>query len=464
MKTYFISARAAVFLALIGCAVPMPPSMPARQDPFADLGIGAAGEGFPDLSIALVSSANTKETVNYSQKAWTVEDTRKWLEQEMAVFKRNFGRVISAESSGAAWAEGVDLVAVYDVYEQSGASCKYEETVIFLGPGGVEVDRVKGATDIPMLNPFTIQKVIKQCIADVQGQIERGIRGSRGLREFSRLKKQGPALAVKPAEPAGPKLPDILRPGFSRPADPSAFAVVVGVERYSRIPQADFAERDAQAVAAHLLAAGVPRRNLIHLSGSEASYSALKKYVETWLAKNVPAGGRVFFYFSGHGAPDARTGEAYLMPWDGDPAFLQDTAYPTKRLFEQLAALPAREVIVATDACFSGGGGRSVLAKGARPLVLKVETGIVSSENLTVFSASAADQITSTLEEKGHGMFTYFFLKGLGGEARDAVGRVTAQGLHDYLRPRVQDEARRQNRDQDPVFQGKQDRELVRLE
>ena len=61
-------------------------------------------------------------------------------------------------------------------------------------------------------------------------------------------------------------------------------------------------------------------------------------------------------------------------------------------------------------------------------------------------------------------MFTYFFLKGLGGEARDAVGRVTAQGLHDYLRPRVQDEARRQNRDQDPVFQGKQDRELVRLE
>ena len=165
-------------------------------------------------------------------------------------------------------------------------------------------------------------------------------------------------------QPAGQKLPDILRPGFSRPADPSAFAVVVGVERYSRIPQADFAERDAQAVAAHLLAAGVPRRNLIHLSGSEASYSALKKYVETWLAKNVPAGGRVFFYFSGHGAPDARTGEAYLMPWDGDPAFLQDTAYPTKRLFEQLAALPAREVIVATDACFSGGGGRSVLAKG----------------------------------------------------------------------------------------------------
>lgn len=438
--------------------------MPARQDPFANLGVDSAGEGFPELSIALVSSANTKETVEFAQKAMAGEATKKWLQQELVLFKKNFGKVMSADSIPAAWAAGADLVAIYDVYEQSGMSCKYDENIIFLGPGGEEVDRVRGATDMPFSNPFAINAVIERCVADVQGQIERGIRTSRGLREFARLKKQGGAVAAKPAAPAAPKLPEILRPGFSRVPDPSAFAVVVGVERYSRIPQADFAERDAQAVAAHLLALGVPQRNLIHLSGEHASYSALKKYLESWLPRNVPAGGRVFFYFSGHGAPDAQSGEAYLLPWDGDPAFLKDTAYPTRRLFEILAALPAKEVIVAADACFSGGGGRSVLSKGARPLVTKVDTGFVPAENLTVFTASAADQITSTLEEKGHGLFTYFFLKGMEGEARDAAGRVTARSLYDYLKPRVQDEARRQNRDQEPDFQGRADREFLRFQ
>ena len=442
---------------LIGCAL-VPPSMPARQDPFASLGVEKAAGGFPELSVALVSSENTKETVAFGHRMLAGSATQKWLKQELELFKRNFGKVVTADSIQAAWTGGVDLVIIYDVYEQTSQSCKYDETLVFMGPDGRELDRVKGDTDIPFRGPFSIGKVLEECVAEVQGEIERGIRGSKALRELSQRKGQGTA-----AKPAAAKLPDILRPGFARRPDESTFAVVVGVERYARIAQADFAERDAEAVKAHLLALGVSQRNLIHLAGAEASYSSLKKYLESWLPKNVPAGGRVFFYFSGHGAPDVQTGEAYLLPWDGDPAFLKDTAYPTKRLYEKLAALPAKEVIVATDACFSGAGGRSVLAKGARPLVLKVDTGAVASGNLTVFNASAADQITSTLEENGHGMFTYYFLKGMGGEARDASGRVTAQGLYNYLKPKVQDEARRQNRDQEPVLQGQGDRELVRF-
>lgn len=66
---------------------------------------------------------------------------------------------------------------------------------------------------------------------------------------------------------------------------------------------------------------------------------------------------------------------------------------------------------------------------------------------LTVLAASASDEITATLDEQGHGLFTYHLLKGLGGSAKDASGRVTPRGLHDYLLPRVQDDARRQNRE-----------------
>jgi len=156
----------------------------------------------------------------------------------------------------------------------------------------------------------------------------------------------------------------------------------------------------------------------------------------------------LWVYYSGHGAPDPQTGEAFLVPWDGDPQFLRSTAYPLKNLYADLAKTRARRVIVALDACFSGAGGRSVLAKGARPLVTKVEQGIVPEGKITVFAAASGDQITGTLDEQRHGMFSYFFFKGLGD------GKSSAKALFDYLSPRVQDEARRQNREQTPVLLG----------
>ncbi len=200
---------------------------------------------------------------------------------------------------------------------------------------------------------------------------------------------------------------------------------------------------------------------MVHLNGEKAGYKGIEKFVEAWLPKNLEADSRVFFYFSGHGAPDPQTGQSYLLPYDGDPNFLENTGYPLKRLYEKLGALPAREVIVVIDACFSGAGGRSVLAKGARPLVMNVAT-VAVPQKLTVFAAAAGDQITSTLEDQGHGTFTYYFLKGLSGAAQDAAGAVTGQGLYAYLKPKVQDAARRQNRNQEPVLSGKNNRELVR--
>ena len=65
-------------------------------------------------------------------------------------------------------------------------------------------------------------------------------------------------------------------------------------------------------------------------------------------------------------------------------------------------------------------------------------------------AVASGNEITTTLKEEGHGMFTYFFLRGLNGEGKDAEGKITAHSLHAYLKPKVQDEARRQNREQTP--------------
>jgi uncharacterized caspase-like protein len=121
-------------------------------------------------------------------------------------------------------------------------------------------------------------------------------------------------------------------------------------------------------------------------------------------------------------------------------------------LYEKLGALKAKRVIVALDSCFSGAGGRSVLAKGARPLVAKVDLGNRDSDKVTTLTASGADQISGTIEAEGHGAFTYFLLKGLNGAAADDGGHVTLAALFKYLKPKVQDEAHRHEREQTPQF------------
>jgi hypothetical protein len=233
-----------------------------------------------------------------------------------------------------------------------------------------------------------------------------------------------------------------------------AYAIVIGIERYRQsLPRADFAVRDAQTVTRYLTKAmGYPEENVVTLIDDRALQSDFAKYFEKWLPNHVEPDSTVFVYFSGHGAPDFKTGGAYLVPYDGDPTFIAETGYSLKRMYDALGRLPAKEIIVALDSCFSGAGGRSVLAKGARPLVMTLQTGTALSENMTVLSASAGDQISSTYDEKGHGLFTYFLLKGIQNEdVLNPDGSIHMDNLFDYIKPQVARIARKQyNNEQTP--------------
>ncbi len=267
-----------------------------------------------------------------------------------------------------------------------------------------------------------------------------------------RNRAEAPAVpAAPPARSFASDVDQPIRRGTERPND---FALVIGIEEYQSLPKADYGARDAHTVRKHFEALGVPARNIISLEGAQATGSKLKSYLQQWLPRNVKPNSTLFVYYSGHGAPDPENGTAYLVPWDADPMFLTTTAYPLKQFYAELAALKAKRVIVALDACFSGAGGRSVLAKGARPLVTKVDESVPAADNLTVLAAASGTEITGSLDEQGHGIFTYYFLKGLSGAAKNASGAVTTKSLFDYLKPRVQDEARRQNREQSPTMSG----------
>lgn len=246
---------------------------------------------------------------------------------------------------------------------------------------------------------------------------------------------------------------DIL-PRKSVPLRKNNYAIVIGIETYrQKLPKADFAVSDAKLMSEYLSKVmGYPEENIVTLTNEYATKSDFEKYFEQWLVNHAEKDSTIFIYYSGHGAPNPKNGDAYLVPYDGDPSFIAQTGYPLRKLYEALRKLPAKQIIIALDSCFSGAGGRSVLAKGARPLVMNLKDNMVLSANMTVLSASSGEQISSTYDEKGHGLFTYFMLKGI--KSEDIVkpdGSVAIGDLFNYLKPQVERIARNQyNNEQTP--------------
>lgn len=233
-------------------------------------------------------------------------------------------------------------------------------------------------------------------------------------------------------------------PVFKAQQRDNDFAVVIGVEEYKDIKtKSDFSRSDAGLMKDYLKALGFKERNIQFIIDGDATRSGIEKSIEAWLPNRVKKGSIVFVYYSGHGAPDVAKGDGYIVPYDGDPNYLEQTGYSLKRLTEHLAKLDAKEVIVLLDSCFSGAGGRSVLAKGARPLVMKTET-LALRDNIVMVTATRAEQISMSSPEKGHGLFTYHFLKAL----KD--GKKNLSDIYGQLKPLVENEAKELNAEQSP--------------
>ncbi len=270
--------------------------------------------------------------------------------------------------------------------------------------------------------------------------------GQPAFQRLAESKAKAPAAVA--SAPAAPEIvSDVDAPPSALSPRVKGHAVIIGVSRYRQaLPRADFADRDARTMARYAHAVlGYPEENVTVLVDDGATRSDFEKNLERRLANRVEADDEVFIYYSGHGAPKPATGDAYLVPFDGDPAYLDETAYSLKRLYAALAKLPAKRITVALDSCFSGAGERSVIAQGMRPLVAVVSAPV--PDRVTVISAGAAEQVSGSYRPQGHGLFTYFLLKGLKENGPDL------RKAFDYLKPEVSRVARREyNAEQDPQW------------
>ena len=152
------------------------------------------------------------------------------------------------------------------------------------------------------------------------------------------------------------------------------------------------------------------------------------------------------------------------MPVDCHPDYVRLNGYALETFFRNIAQVPAKSMTVVIDACFSGASEKGMLIAQASPIVGVVIMKALG-ENLNLFSSCGPEEIASWYSENRHSLFTYFFLKGLRGEAdKNKDNNITLGELNEYLTDKVTYGAQRQyGRIQKPTFKGNESKVIMRL-
>ena len=210
------------------------------------------------------------------------------------------------------------------------------------------------------------------------------------------------------------------------------FAVIIGNEKYVQVAQVPYAQNDAKVFAEYCKKTmGLPENNVRQYDN--ATYGTMLAAISDIksIAKAYKGNVNVIFYYAGHGIPNETSRDAYLLPVDANGQ-QTEVCYPVSRLYKELGALGARNVVVFMDACFSGAQRGEGMLASTRGVAIKANADSPQG-NMVVFSAASGEETAFPYEEKGHGMFTYFLLKKL----RDTRGECTLGELGQYIQENV---------------------------
>lgn len=162
----------------------------------------------------------------------------------------------------------------------------------------------------------------------------------------------------------------------------------------------------------------------------------------------------VIVTFSGHGTDDHR-----LVPADVDVADLPNSCVSLDELAERLDRIPATQLLVVLDCCFSGGfGGARVFAPAVQRSVAEDRTAVealVRGSGRIVITASGSGEPAFETVEFGHGLLTYYLVTGLQGrDGLGSAGRIPIFDLFQFVMSGVVDAATRIHQIQTPTIYG----------
>ena len=214
---------------------------------------------------------------------------------------------------------------------------------------------------------------------------------------------------------------------ISNKKNTNAFVVIIANENYQSVAPVPYALNDGNIFREYCLKTlGIPEKQIKYVPN--ATGNQIKAQVN-WLQTicDVFEDAQIIFYYAGHGIPDESSRTAYLLPVDGIGTDIS-TSYKLDDLYSALGNIPAKNVTVFMDACFSGSKREQGMLASARGVAIKARSGMPQG-NMVVFSAAQGDETAYPNNEEKHGMFTYFLLKKL----QDTKGEVTLHELGEYI-------------------------------
>ena len=235
-------------------------------------------------------------------------------------------------------------------------------------------------------------------------------------------------------QPTGIKADDVdqIPASASDFQQPDAYLISIGVGSYrnQQILPRKFASLDAGMVANYFRSlGGLPASNVRLFQDQTALRADIDEALLTWLPAHVTKDALVIIYFSGQAMVN-QDGEILLVPYEGSPAAAA-RLYPLKDLESALARLKANHTVLLFDGMVS-------------PLHSNPKAGNPSprwggSGSSTVRLISS-DALSNGLEDDKHrhGLFTYYLLRALRGEAdsnRDCA--VTLGEVAGYVSQKV---------------------------
>ena len=242
-------------------------------------------------------------------------------------------------------------------------------------------------------------------------------------------------------------------------------ALIIGIEKYEQSPNASFANLDAKYFFDYARKAfGVKKNNIKILIDEDASLSKTNSAIFKWLpAKIKPNQTDLIIFFSGHGLASSDGKEKYILPSNADPDLLSKTALSRTELFDEIIRLKPKSVTMFFDTCYSGiSRDEKTLLASAKPLRIVSNNDKEVPENFTIFTASKVDQISSSFKEAKHGIFSYYLMKGLEGDADTNKDKNITNGeLLAYMDQNVAQKASELGRQQNPSLAGDPDKILM---
>lgn len=219
------------------------------------------------------------------------------------------------------------------------------------------------------------------------------------------------------------------------------YALVIGVENYQNSPnirKVQFAEADAKGMAEMLKLHGYTEPNLHLLLSGLSTKTTIESWVRT-LSGVLEPNDTILVFFAGHGFSD--NGHSFITCYDTQPNDLTNTSISLQYLIETIQSTDCEKIMFFLDCCESG----MVLSEGMRGLIgnmseEELKQFLKKSEYCVVFASCKPDQKSYSDGLIGHGIWTYFVIQALNGNAQDAFERgqiITAHSLQAYLAKEV---------------------------